>query len=286
MSGNVVEGSFIGAHSYIVDLSALSWIIWIYFFRNWASLTKLAVWVEFRSIGAAIDRLAVMIHLIQITLSLTFLAPSACPIVKLQSTKHASLTDDRVIDHLLLAQAFRTRASDYVEKLIDVAGSAVLCPKVEHVVIGAVEADLFFEPDKGSFDGATGQIISRTSFEHQYLVVTLGSRSIEPVISCQIILRITFADIHNSQSLLIQLLRAVVSIKRAIDNSEVIPGQIDHLIDISNDELTIYAFCIPLTHLSFLLLSVGHISIDLRTIEGGYPRTSAIFTHDQEIVLE
>lgn len=103
VSGDVIEGSFIGAQSDVVYLSALRGIIWIYFFRNWASLAKLAIWVELRSIGAAIDRLAVVIYFIQITLSLALLAPSACPIVKLQSTKHASLTDDRVIDHLLLA---------------------------------------------------------------------------------------------------------------------------------------------------------------------------------------
>lgn len=97
-----------------------------------------------------------MIHLIQITLSLAFLASSTCPIVKLRSTKYASLTDYRVIDHLLLAQAFRTRASDYVEELIDVTGGAVLGPKIEHVVIWTVEANLLFEPDKWSIDGATG----------------------------------------------------------------------------------------------------------------------------------
>lgn len=174
MSGNIVEGSLGWTQCNIVHFSALSRIIRIYFFRNWARLTKLTVWIELRSIGAAIDRLAAMVHLIQITLSLTFLAPSTCPIVKFQSTKNTSLTDDRVIDHLLLAKTLCTSASDYVEELIDIAVGAVLGTKVEHVVIRAVEANLLFKSDKGSFDGATGQIVSCASFEHQDLVVTLG----------------------------------------------------------------------------------------------------------------
>ena len=174
MSGDVVEGSLSWTQSDIVYFSALSRIIWIYFFRNRARLTKLAIWIELGSIGAAIDRLAVMVDFIQITLSLTLLAPSTCPIVKFQSTKHASLTDNRVIDHLLLAKAFCTSASYYVEEFVYIAVGAILGSKVEHIVIGAVEANLLFEPDKGSFDGATGQVVSCTSFEHKNLVVTLG----------------------------------------------------------------------------------------------------------------
>ena len=101
--GNVIERSLSRTQCDIVSLPALGGVIWVYFFRNRTRLAKLAIWVELWSIGTAIDRLAVVIHLIQITLSLTLLTHPTCPIIKLQLTKHTGLTDNRVIGHLLLA---------------------------------------------------------------------------------------------------------------------------------------------------------------------------------------
>ncbi len=58
------------------------------------------------------------------------------------------------------------------------------------------------------------------------------------------------------------------------------------MINIRGDEAAVRAYGWVCSQLCLLFLSVGDIAIDLRAVEGGYPRTDFIMRAYEEIELD
>lgn len=167
-----------------------------------------------------------MIAVVQVPLAFADFALACGLVVDFCVSEDADAAVSSVVDHFLAAQTHLAGASLDVEDLVELANRASLGTQVVETALGTAEANLLVVSHKRLFGGAAGEVIGSRSFEELDLVVALGSRAVVPVASYQVILEETSAQIYEPSGFFVHVVRAVITIKRFVNEFEVGVGHV------------------------------------------------------------